>query len=294
MGGRPISEKERSEIIVRYTGGESTRIIGTSMGRGNETVRQVLIDGNVTRKSTGNPYGYRKYTIDHDFFKNIDTSSKAYWLGFIAADGHVIENEGLTIGLMASDIGHLEKIKLAIQSNSPIKSIEVTKAVRINIYSKTMAMALTSHGFFHNKSNTLLFPAISEIFYKEFLRGLLDGDGCISGIKKDLRVAFSGTRSIIENVRKIMIDKAYASCTKIQEGANGFCVIQWGGRRQSLRIMDWLYDGADDFLDRKYNKYIKERDFALRDMVNDFRVKNMDISDIDLQYAYYIKKPIIL
>ena len=28
-----------------------------------------------------------KYNVDHDFFKEIDTEAKAYWLGFLYADG---------------------------------------------------------------------------------------------------------------------------------------------------------------------------------------------------------------
>ena len=36
-----------------------------------------------------------KYTYDHDYFECIDTSDKAYWLGFIYADGGIFVNERL-------------------------------------------------------------------------------------------------------------------------------------------------------------------------------------------------------
>lgn len=32
---------------------------------------------------------YRKYFHQEDFFENIDTEEKAYWLGFMFADGYI-------------------------------------------------------------------------------------------------------------------------------------------------------------------------------------------------------------
>lgn len=40
---------------------------------------------------------FRKYTHDYNFFKNIDTEEKAYWLGFMFADGYIV-NKSKTYG----------------------------------------------------------------------------------------------------------------------------------------------------------------------------------------------------
>ena len=55
----------------------------------------------------------RKYVIDHHFFDEIDTEEKAYWLGFITADGNVMQTKTgstLRVILAVKDAGHLERM----------------------------------------------------------------------------------------------------------------------------------------------------------------------------------------
>lgn len=62
------------------------------------------------------------YQYDKYFFYNIDSSEKAYWLGFITADGYVNEDRKfLQIHLQWSDHKHLEKFLKVIQAESRIK-----------------------------------------------------------------------------------------------------------------------------------------------------------------------------
>ena len=62
----------------------------------------------------------RKYFFNEDYFKNVDSEEKAYWLGFIAADGCILENGTLKIGLAEKDSLHLEKFNESIESSRPI------------------------------------------------------------------------------------------------------------------------------------------------------------------------------
>ena len=58
-----------------------------------------------------------KYIYDVDYFKKIDTIEKAYWLGFIYADGYVSvgkQNYEFGIELQGSDYKHLKKFNKAI------------------------------------------------------------------------------------------------------------------------------------------------------------------------------------
>ena len=51
-----------------------------------------------------------KYTYNHNYFENIDTKEKAYWLGFIYADGNVNKaGSTLRINLQGKDHLHLAK-----------------------------------------------------------------------------------------------------------------------------------------------------------------------------------------
>lgn len=65
------------------------------------------------------------YTCDYHFFDNIDTEEKAYWLGFLTADGWISKsadsNAGVTgIELQYGDIGHLKKFNQSIGGNYKI------------------------------------------------------------------------------------------------------------------------------------------------------------------------------
>lgn len=61
------------------------------------------------------------YSVNDDYFSEIDTEEKAYWLGFIYADGYVTGSKlGITIANL--DRMHLEKFKKCIGSDYKIKS----------------------------------------------------------------------------------------------------------------------------------------------------------------------------
>ena len=54
----------------------------------------------------------RKYYINHNYFEIINTEEKAYWLGFIYADGYVQSNRNTkNIGITLSNIDYNHLIK---------------------------------------------------------------------------------------------------------------------------------------------------------------------------------------
>ena len=61
------------------------------------------------------------------YFQNIDTHQKAYFLGFIAADGAIVNNT-LTITIHKKDIELLEKLKSEIGNLHNIQSIKIGRA----------------------------------------------------------------------------------------------------------------------------------------------------------------------
>lgn len=64
----------------------------------------------------------RKHPLDEGFFDSIDSEEKAYWLGFVTADGGVYEGR-LAVNLKHTDRRHLVKLKKALRTTAPIRFV---------------------------------------------------------------------------------------------------------------------------------------------------------------------------
>ena len=67
----------------------------------------------------------RKYPIDTAFFDNIDCEKKAYFLGFLYADGFNDESRGITrLQLQERDKQILEDLNILIQPTKPLQFVD--------------------------------------------------------------------------------------------------------------------------------------------------------------------------
>lgn len=71
----------------------------------------------------------RQYKLNNQYFDNINTEEKAYWLGFLWADGSIHKTNPrskhqnrLTIVQKKSEIKHIQKFNKAISSSEPALS----------------------------------------------------------------------------------------------------------------------------------------------------------------------------
>lgn len=133
-----------------------------------------------------------KYCYNENFFEKIDTEEKAYWLGFIYADGYVQRNKDkrnseLGIELQIGDIEHLKKFNKSINGNVEVKIKERfdyryghsnTHCV-IRLYKSKIVDDLIKLGVVPNKSHIITFPQLNKDMVLPFIRGFFDGDGCI-------------------------------------------------------------------------------------------------------------------
>lgn len=89
--------------------------IGQDYNVSKTVIARVLKEHNIEIKKDNH-----KYYADYRIFSEIDSAEKAYWLGFIAADGYVyIRDRNATVGINLSrqDKSHLEKFKTFMNSN---------------------------------------------------------------------------------------------------------------------------------------------------------------------------------
>ena len=189
MRKKEFTEEEVNKMINLYHNPTmSLQKIGENFGVSRNVIKRVLVEQNVynpNRKA-------RKYYFNENFFEVINTEEKAYWLGFIAADGCIVpprvgttSGACLKIRLHPKDREHLEKFILALNSNLVIKDrintgfSEGQPCIDLEINSIKMVRDLIDKGIVPHKSLILEPPKIDPKFNLHFIRGYFDGDGSI-------------------------------------------------------------------------------------------------------------------
>lgn len=212
-----------------------------------------------------NNYDNKKYCYNENIFENIDTEEKAYWLGFLYADGYVrTSGKGgiVQLSLGEKDLIQLERFKKFLNSNNKIKKNISTLngknhiSYKIVISSLKMANDLTKLGCFENKSLDLKFPTEKQVpneYIHHFMRGYFDGDGCIAGIKSK---SFSviGTDMFLKEYQLKLIEELGLNKTKFSKCGQAF-TLRYGGNIQVAKIKNFLYREASVYLERKHSKF---------------------------------------
>ena len=203
-------------------------------------------------------YGKHKdVNLNKDIFEKIDTEEKAYWLGFILADGYIDKNyQSLEIGLKESDKQHLEKLKTFLNSNAKIRYKEKTKSYSLAITSKKICQDLKKHGIENAKSLTcrLNEELMNCKLQNHYIRGFWDGDGTVYIKKnKQFQIGFSKTELIINDIKNNI---SYFNNIKPvnKKRTNGYQISL--GHKKSIEFIKYMYKDANIYLERKYNKII--------------------------------------
>lgn len=195
-----------------------------------------------------NDIDHQKLKFDHSYFKNIDNQDKAYWLGFIMADGCVsmTHHAKLDIDLHIKDIDHLVKLHTALTSCNKVKITKKKFCYSVH-YSKEICNDLIKLGCTPRKSKTLLFPDVEETLVRHLIRGYFDGDGNVylNRRTKQIKVQMVGTYDFLINIQKYLGKEV-----KMQLGINCFKLC-FHGNKQIYDIYRYLYLDAKTFLERK-------------------------------------------
>jgi hypothetical protein len=207
-------------------------------------------------------YG-RKYDIDHHFFDVIDTEEKAYWLGFITADGCIVNKSALTINLATADAGHLEKLSDSLSSDYPVRFGPSSKSVngiaRWHANSMPIVGALGALGVTPRKSATAVpWDGPAELM-PHYWRGLVDGDGGMcssrgrrSSSPRQWHIYLTGSHACVEAFARWGSDICGSRSQLRLNGRSGEC-WQWvvGGNRMTQILVRELYGDCTLSLDRK-------------------------------------------
>lgn len=211
-------------------------------------------------------------------FDKIDTEEKAYWLGFIYADGYIDSSPldpnkkskyQFELSLKESDVKHLYKFNSFMQHNK--NNIKIGKVnlndktffrCRWNVANKHLWETLNNYGCTPQKSLTLQFPEESvfkdKSLIRHFIRGYIDGDGCISHIcsnssKTHLSPIISvlGTKEFLQKLQQLL---GVTGCMRLNNDSNQVTYALQFSSNISRYLCSLLYDNCTIYLDRKYSR----------------------------------------
>lgn len=251
---------EEKEIVEMYMNHMSIDNISKKYPMSPSTIGKILKRNGVEMRK------HYRCTFDEHYFDLINTSNKAYLLGFIYADGCINKNHSLSFTQHEKDIEILECFVRELQATNKITQVKGKPHVRLNFCSKHMCDTLRAMGCGGNKTFALTFPDIDMQFIYDFIRGFMDGDGCISICsrknKKYINLSFTGTLDMMTTLKNI-----FEVDNKITEYRHAYS-LNIGKTQDVKRILTKIYDNANLYLSRKYNKYMeyleyeKEKDNA--------------------------------
>lgn len=229
----------------------------------------------------------RIHSFREDYFEKIDSERKAYWLGFILADGSVSratkwgQPNRLKFNLQARDKELLEAFKLDIKANSvPIKTYlpnEKTfgrnEMVSFSLNSVKLCSDLAKYSVVKNKVKTCTIPELEDpSLYRHLVRGFFDGDGSIHTLSKKYRlnkkpravISFTKNEKILNRLLIILKENIPSTSNKVKVNNAGkrmdgtkkdSFVLSFSSYEFIKSFYYFIYTDSTIYLERKKLKY---------------------------------------
>lgn len=262
-----LSEQDKQNIITDYQNNISLRELEKKYHHNRANISKWLEKIGI-KTTKGNHY--RKYFHDEDFFENIDTEEKAYWLGFMFADGYIVNNEnkygqdqfGISVAEDSADV--IEKFKKSIKATNPIRydTSQNTNGKqtlhKLVLCSQKTVDDLIDKGCVKQKTLILEPPKhIPDNLIRHFLRGFFDGDGalCRSQKKNSTYIGFTVDFTTTEAVAKWILKVIGMGTVSKEQRREYTWYWKLSGNQQVIKFYHYLYDDATIWMDRKYNKF---------------------------------------
>lgn len=269
------------EILQKYDNGQSI----TSLNKEYHTtkVRELLIqnDRKVPEPRKGCGGAKRKYSLNENYFEELDSKDKAYFLGFIYADGFITKrSQGQDVlGLTLAETEPLDKFKKYIQTDKKYGVYKKKNSYhpgsieyKLALISDKLVSDIEKLGVVEKKSLILKFPQIREDLIPHFIRGYFDGDGSVF-LHKDSRPKYTneylgidicGTNEFLNSITSHLDFIDTGSCIYKEKRKETNCWnIKFSSNIRSLSLYHYLYRDCDDlFLSRKrkiFEDFIKDK-----------------------------------
>lgn len=269
-----LTDSEKRQMINLYKSGLTSHDVAEKLSRSPAIVQRIVRAAGISRK-VGHP---RQAPLNETFFDKIDNETKAYVLGFLAADG-CVTGWYVKLRLAAKDKRHVEKIRDLVCPGRKIYKVKcksfgrVWKFYDLILYSPHMVESLGRLGIGPRKTTNLRpCTQIPERFKQAYWRGFFDGDGSI--IKHETptgtqwRVSVSGTYAMIlgfwDWAKQFVPQLKKLIKTKTLKDGTGFWRVSCGGTAKPKLLARALYLGAGIAMERKQQMAEELMQFEVR------------------------------
>lgn len=283
---KQIPQTVKIDILTEYNSGVPSTMLHKKYNFAPATILKIVreLEGHVkTMKEVKT-----KYTFNHSFFNKINTEEKAYFLGFLLADGHTSYKE-VMLHLNVKDRHIIDTFIKSINGNNKIairntkaifnKKLYTSKSAGVSLRSDEMLNALKKLGFTNNKSKGIQIPKIEKDLQKHFWRGVWDGDGyvsCNNRISKQkltnnkikdynylvLEVGLCGLKNVVEEFCEFLKQNNIKPGKIYPDGSIYSVRCNWS---ESYKLLNLFYSDFNPelCLQRKYEKYLEYRELKL-------------------------------
>ena len=265
MPSKIIPREHRDAMVAAYLAGATAEEAAAQFGYSYMACIYTLKQRGINPR--GRSEAHRRYAVDEAFFDVINTEEKAYWLGFLTADGTIRENV-VMLALQERDIDHLYKYTSSLRSKHPITLKENTLAgetyrcAQVSIGSSRLATALKRLGVAERKSFTVRpCEYVPDHLISHYWRGVFDGDGYITqkgsgsfGARQWI-VGLVGNREIVSGFETFM-QQCLDWKARVEPDKPGSHIfkVRYNGVALPQAVLYILYTNAIVFLERKYDR----------------------------------------
>lgn len=243
--------RETAVVAIREQG-TSLREIGRAFGVSTDAVLYALQRAGfaldpveVVRRRA------RQRSPGASYFESICDERRAYWLGFIAADGWLVRgNRYVRFGL---ELAERDEAHLAVLGDHLGLPVRGTAASKVAIMSGNAALVhdLRCAGITERKSSNpelvLALERCPPALRRHFVRGLFDGDGSAFEASNGRRILeLSGHATMLSRVRSLVTDELAVAWNRLVLPLAGteFATLRWRHPLDVAKLSLLLYDGA--------------------------------------------------
>lgn len=257
-----LQESQIAKAVEMYESGRSLATVGKEFGISGQAVNGLLTRRGIKKRTLSQ--AARSLKCNHHFFNQPMDEARAYWIGFILADGSVSKQsygrtKVLSIALKYSDNGHLEKFKSDLGSQHKIIPVSYKtghKGARLAISSSELVDALAEYNIVPRKSADQKFSEkIPPDLLRHYFRGYFDGNGGIARHQSSKWIIYNvSSKGFLERFVRWTVDEVGGHSAEVSF-SDGIYRVSWTGTHRCKEILDLMYRGANISLDRKATLY---------------------------------------